>query len=59
MTVTRYIEADLLTVPDAVVGARTVVAIPPSAADAAAGLIRVEVSGVEITRAYDPVLEQP
>ncbi len=39
-------------------GAQTVVAIPPSTLDAA-GLIRVDVAGTIITRAYDPTMPQP
>lgn len=40
-------------------GAQTVAALPPSAADAAAGRIRVRVNGVESLRRYDAELEQP
>lgn len=57
---TATLQADLATIPDAVnVGGRTVVALPPSAAEAAAGLMRVVVTDTEIARAFDPVLEQP
>lgn len=56
----RHIEADLTTLTDVVgVSSRTALAIPPSATDAAAGLIRVVTGGIEITLAYDPVMEQP
>lgn len=40
-------------------GAQTVVAIPPSVADAGAGLMRVRINGVETLRRYDAELEQP
>lgn len=57
---TATLQAHLATIPDAVnAGPRTVAALPPSDLDPSAGLMRVRTGGTEITRAYDPVLEQP
>lgn len=39
--------------------ALTVVPVPPSAADAAAGVMRVYIGGALCLEPYDPVLEQP
>lgn len=50
------IEADTATIPG--VSGSTVVALPPSSLDVA-GLMRVRINGVEITRAYDSTLVQP
>lgn len=53
------LQADWVTLTDAEgIAPRTVVAIPPSDLDAP-GLMRVEVDGVIITRAYDDELVQP
>ncbi len=55
-----FVEAELRMIPDAVnIGPRTVVAIIPSDIDPLADEMRVEASGVMISRAYDPVMVQP
>lgn len=56
----RTIQADLATITDASgITPRSAVAIPPDAAEAAAGLIRVVLAGgLVITRAYDPGIDQ-
>ena len=57
---TVTLEADLATVSDAVnIGARTVVALPPSDLDPAADEMRCFASGLPFIREYDPELEQP
>lgn len=55
MTVTAYLQADLATIPDGVnVGARTVVAVPPSDIDPVWDEMRVAINGSIILRAFDP-----
>lgn len=56
---TRRLEADLATIPGALVGARTVVALPPSDLDPAEDEMRVYAGGLLVIREYDPELEQP
>lgn len=59
MTVTARIAAKLDTAQATYVTPQTVVALPASSLDPAADKMRVRINGVEITREYDPVLEQP
>lgn len=57
---TRVLEVELDTAAAiSGLGTQTVVAIPPSAAEAAAGRMRVLVNGVETLRRFDADLEQP
>jgi hypothetical protein len=56
---THALEAELATIPGALVAARTVVALPPSDLDPADDEMRVYVNGVLVIREYDPELEQP
>lgn len=58
-TRTASLEADLATSPIVNAVEQTAVAIPPSSVDGVAYRMRVEVHGVVITRAFDPVLELP
>lgn len=59
MTVVAYVEAALVTVPDAVgIAPRTVVALPPSDADDP-GVMRAAIGGVLIDRQYDIEMSQP
>jgi len=60
MTVSTRLEVDLATIPDVVgITPRTVVALPPSDLDSFADEMRIVIDGTEISRAYDPVMEQP
>jgi hypothetical protein len=59
-TVTRWIESDRRTVADAYGTApRTVVAVPPSAAELDPRFMLVSVGGSPTLRPFDNTLEQP
>jgi len=59
MTLTATFEAALHVQSSAYVSPQTVVVLPPSTLDPAADQMRVVVNGVQITRQYDPAMEQP
>jgi hypothetical protein len=60
MTVAAALVAQTATVANAYgIAPQTVVALPPSDLDPAADEMRLRINGVEYTRQYDAVMEQP